>query len=151
MINVHYILSYLLCFSFTCVFQILKESKCINSANRVPQFRCSLADGKRWQKCIDKQRNEIFEVFVKARSHGAVFSECDCDQKMECCMRFSDFVHMVRWVWMRFPMSLHWNAHRIHWNRTSQLHRIGMEPIHVRHRTHQCIARTWNRTIWTPS
>ena len=36
----------------------------------------------------------------KARSHGAM---CDCDllyQEMECCLRFSDFVHKVRWVWM---------------------------------------------------
>ena len=44
---------------------------------------------------------------LKAPSQGAM---CDCDllyQEMECCLRFSDFVHKVRWVWMRFPMYLH--------------------------------------------
>ena len=83
-------------------------------------------------------------VVLKARSHGVM---CDCDllyQEMECCLRFSDFVPKMRWVWMRFPMYLHWN-------RTSQSHRMGVEPNHVRCHTHQCITRTWNRTIWTPS
>ena len=81
---------------------------------------------------------------VKARSHGVT---CDCDllcQQMECCLRFSDFVHKVRWVWMRFPMYLHWD-------RTSQSHRMGVEPNCVRCRTHQCITCTWSCTIWTPS
>ena len=52
-----------------------------------------------------------------------------------------------------------------YWNRTSQLHRMGMEPIHVQHHTHKCITVTlyeqshWhprnqshsqkNRTVWT--
>ena len=34
----------------------------------------------------------------KSRSHSTM---CDCDllyQEMECCLRFSDFVHMVRRV-----------------------------------------------------
>ena len=42
--------------------------------------------------------------FLKARSYGAM---CNCDllhQEMECCLRFSNFVHKVRWVWMRFPI-----------------------------------------------
>ena len=81
---------------------------------------------------------------LKAPSHGVM---CDCDllyQEMESCLRFSDFVHKVRWVWMRFPMYLHWNH-------TSQSHRMGVVPNRVWHHTHQCIARTWNRTIWTPS
>ena len=80
----------------------------------------------------------------KARSHGAM-SDCDLlYQEMECCLRFSDFVHTVRWVWMQFAMYLHWN-------RTLQSHGMGVEPNHVWHRTHQCITRTWNCTIWTPS
>ena len=61
---------------------------------------------------------------VKARSHGAM---CDCDllyQEVECCLRLSDFAHKVQWVWMQFPMYLHWNH-------TSQLHRMGVEPNHV--------------------
>ena len=33
----------------------------------------------------------------------------------------------------------------------SQSHRVGVEPNHVRHHTHQCIAHTWNHTMWTPS
>ena len=37
-------------------------------------------------------------------------------------MCFCEIVHMVQW--MRFAMYLHWN-------RISQSHRIGMEPIHV--------------------
>ena len=72
---------------------------------------------------------------------------CDCDllyQEMECCLQFSDFVHKVRWVRMWFPIYLHWNH-------TLQSHRMGVEPNRVWHHTHQCIARTWNRTIWTPS
>ena len=34
---------------------------------------------------------------------------------------------------------------------TSQSHKIGMEPIHVRHRTHPCIALRGNHTMWTIS
>ena len=49
---------------------------------------------------------------------------------------------MVRWVWMRFVMYLHWN-------RTSQSHRMGVVPIHVRCHTHYCIARMQNCTVWT--
>ena len=33
-----------------------------------------------------------------------------------------------QWVWMRFPMYLHWN-------RTLQSHRMGIKPNRVRHRT----------------
>ena len=65
-------------------------------------------------------------LWLKARSHGVM---CDCDllyQEMECFLRFSDFVHKVRWVWMRFPMYLHC------WNCTSQSHRMGVEPNPVR-------------------
>ena len=72
---------------------------------------------------------------VMARLHGAM---CDCDllyHEMKCCLRFSDFVHMVQLGWMRFAMYLHWNH-------TSQSHRMGVEPNCVRCRTHQCIART---------
>ena len=61
---------------------------------------------------------------LKACSHGAM---CDCDllyQEMECCLRFSDFVHKVQTVWMQFPMNLHCN-------RTLQSHRMGVEPNHV--------------------
>ena len=44
---------------------------------------------------------------------------CDCDllyQEMECCLRFSDFIHKVRRVWMWFPMYLHWNRTEWVWN-----------------------------------
>ena len=34
---------------------------------------------------------------------------------------------------------------------TLQSHKIGMEPIHVRHRTHPCIALRGNHTMWTIS
>ena len=91
-----------------------------------------------------QSRSTEFIFLFKARSHGAM---CDCDllyQEMECCLRFSDFVHKVRWVWMRFSIYLHWNH-------TLQPHRMGVEPNHVWHHTYQCIARTWNPTIWTPS
>ena len=58
--------------------------------------------------------NSIFSF--KAHSHGAM---CDCDllyQEMECCLQFSDFVHKVQRVWMRFPMNLHWNRTEWVWN-----------------------------------
>ena len=89
-------------------------------------------------------KNAPCERGLKAHSHGAMR---DCDllyQEMECCLRFSDFVHKVQRVWMRFPMYLHWN-------RTSQSHRMGVEPNRVPHHIHQCITRTWNCTMWTPS
>ena len=80
---------------------------------------------------------------IKVCSHSLM---CDYNllyQEMECCLRFSDFVHTVWWLWMWFAMYLHWNH-------TSQLHRMGVEPNCVRCHTHHCIAR-WNHTIWTPS
>ena len=61
---------------------------------------------------------------LKARSHDVM---CDCDllyQEMECCLRFSDFVLKVQRVWMQFPLYLHWNH-------TSQSHRMGVEPNSV--------------------
>ena len=57
-------------------------------------------------------------------------------------MCFCEIVHMMRWVWMRFAMYLHWNC-------TLQSHRIGMEPIHVWHHTQVCIAHRVSRTMWT--
>ena len=40
-------------------------------------------------------------------------------------MRFCEtVVHTMQWVWIQFVMYLHWNH-------TSQSHRIGMEPIGV--------------------
>ena len=76
------------------------------------------------------------EQTFQAHPHGAM---CNCDllyQEMECCLRFSDFIHKVRRVWIRFPMNLHC------WNRTSQSHRMGVEPNRARCHTHQCIVRT---------
>ena len=38
-----------------------------------------------------------------------------------------------------------------YWNRTSQLHRMGMEPSHVRHRTHKCIkVAIYEQSHWHP-
>ena len=68
---------------------------------------------------------------------------CNCDllyQEMECCLQFSDFVHTVRWVWIRFAMYLHWNC-------MSQSHRMGVEPNRVQCHTHQCITRRFKWTL----
>ena len=59
-------------------------------------------------------------------------------------MRFCEIVHTVLWIWMRFAMYLHLN-------RTSQLHRICMEPIHVWHCTQVCITHRASHTMWTVS
>ena len=48
------------------------------------------------------------------------------------------------WVWMWFAMYLHWNL-------TSQSHRIVMEPIHEWHCTQVCITCRVTRTMWTVS
>ena len=64
-------------------------------------------------------------------------------QQFYTCI-FVKLFHMVWWVWMWFTMYLHWN-------RTSQSHRIGMEPIHVWHHTQVCITSKANRTMWTVS
>ena len=47
-----------------------------------------------------------------------------CVRQLFFNMLFCEIVHTVRWLWIRFAMYLYWN-------RTSQSHRIGMEPIHV--------------------
>ena len=62
----------------------------------------------------------------KARSHVATATYLLLN------MRFYEIVHTVRWVWMQFVMYTYCNC-------TLQLHRIGMEPIHVPHRTQKCM------------
>ena len=88
---------------------------------------------------------------VKARSQSTIF-----------CLRLRFFyIFSVRFkaVCSHGAMSVdaisyvyvNWEAHRIQWNCTLQSHRMGVEPNHVWHRTHQCIVRTWNHTMWTLS
>ena len=81
-------------------------------------------------------------LLFKVRSHGAICSRTTSVLYMHFC----EIVHMVmvQWVWMQFVMYLHWNG-------TSQLHRIGLEPIHMWHRTQVCMVRRANRILWTVS
>ena len=85
---------------------------------------------------------------VKARSHGVICSVCD-----------SSFLHAILWNCSHSAMSVdvicyvyvNWGAYCIPWNHTLQLHGMGIQPNCVWCRTHQCIARIGNHTIWTPS
>ena len=59
-------------------------------------------------------------------------------------MLFCEIIHTVWWLRIQFALYFIWN-------RTLQSHRMGVEPIYVWHRTHHCIARTGNRTMWRSS